>query len=120
MVHINSKNGEMYSLYRAYLELIFGDIENLKNGKKEVLDPWILKKLIGQKDAMFASYRQQDAHELLSFLLNALHDEMYKAILSEYGFTKKKKINSKQEADYDDKFNDDDDVDMEKDIHRIT
>ena len=110
--------GECYSLYRAYLELLFGDIDNAKamqcgGGRKMVLDPWILKKIIGQKDKMFADNRQQDAHELLSFLLNAFHDEIYKAILKQYGHANESKksdsMNGKQEAD------NDDDVDMEKD-----
>eukprot|EP01083_Nonionella_stella_P286394 974883_1 len=30
--------------------------------------------------SMFASYRQQDAHELLSFLLSAFHNEIYQGI----------------------------------------
>ena len=98
-VYIRSKS----SLYRAYLDLMLEDLRNMeiikmvqneekhKNGickstkRGRVLEPWILKKLIGDKESMFSSHRQQDAHELLSTLLNALHDEVYNAVREVHG-----------------------------------
>eukprot|EP01083_Nonionella_stella_P075529 205383_1 len=69
------------SLYRSYVELVFADMRNAKdkdNGK--ILNTRDLKTIIGSMATMFASYRQQDAHELLSFLLTAFHDEIYQGI----------------------------------------
>jgi len=47
--------------------------------KNKSVTPAGLKKLIGQKRAEFSGYQQQDAHELLSFLLDGLHEDVNRA-----------------------------------------
>ena len=67
-------------IFRCILELLLKD----RDEEKVVLDPWILKQVLGDKNSMFASNRQQDAHELLSFVLNSFHGEVFKAVLEIY------------------------------------
>eukprot|EP01083_Nonionella_stella_P142936 443210_1 len=98
------------SLYRSYVELVFADVDNAKHkNNRKILNPRDLKTIIGSMAAMFASYRQQDAHELLSFILNAFHDEIYRAIGGKDDDTKSLKPEMDDDEDEDVEMNEDND-----------
>eukprot|EP01084_Bolivina_argentea_P310538 537385_1 len=82
----------IHSLFRSYLEILFKDINN---HKKDVVDTWIFKQIIGTMNELFANHSQQDAHELLGFLLNSLHEEIYGVIEKYYQTNNDIKLKSK-------------------------
>ena len=65
----NNKNGE---LTLAYADFIL----NMWKGDSSIFSPIRLRDIIGQMNPQFSTYKQQDAHEFLLFLLNAMHNDM--------------------------------------------
>ena len=58
-------------IFRALCEIILDDRED-----EQTLDPTSLKKRVARRHTQFVSYRQQDAHEWLTVLLDTLEEEI--------------------------------------------
>lgn len=50
--------------------------KNIWSGEEQNISVEKLKQLIGEKAPMFASFNQQDAQEFMSFLLDAIHEDL--------------------------------------------
>jgi len=59
-------------LISAYSELI----KELWMGTESYVSPWDLKKVIGKFAPQFSGYSQQDSQELLSYMLDGLHEDL--------------------------------------------
>lgn len=63
----------------AELAKTFGNlISQMWNGSGNQVSPWDLKKVIGKFASQFSGYQQHDSHELLSYLLTGLHEDLNK------------------------------------------
>lgn len=51
-------------------------IKNIWSGKEQIIRVEKLKQLVGEKAPIFASFNQQDAQEFMSFLLDAVHEDL--------------------------------------------
>lgn len=63
-------------LISAYSELI----KELWMGTEAYVSPWDLKKVIGKFAPQFSGYSQQDSQELLSYMLDGLHEDLNRII----------------------------------------
>lgn len=63
-------------LISGYSELI----KELWMGTESYVSPWDLKKVIGKFAPQFSGYSQQDSQELLSYLLDGLHEDLNRVI----------------------------------------
>ncbi|EAR95433.2 ubiquitin carboxyl-terminal hydrolase (macronuclear) [Tetrahymena thermophila SB210] len=59
-------------LAASYAELI----KDMWRGSDSYSSPWDLKKIIGRFAPQFSGYSQQDSHELLSYLLDGIHEDL--------------------------------------------
>ncbi|KAL4508044.1 hypothetical protein ABPG72_021417 [Tetrahymena utriculariae] len=59
-------------LAASYAELI----KDMWRGSDSYSSPWNLKKIIGKFAPSFSGYNQQDSHELLSYLLDGIHEDL--------------------------------------------
>ncbi|KAL4464783.1 hypothetical protein ABPG74_011344 [Tetrahymena malaccensis] len=59
-------------LAASYAELI----KDMWRGSDNYSSPWNLKKIIGKFAPQFSGYSQQDSHELLSYLLDGIHEDL--------------------------------------------
>ena len=71
---INSKNplGTKGALATAYANLL----DHLWRGEQNVFAPKKFKKILGQYNEQFAGYDQHDSQELITFLLDGLHEDL--------------------------------------------
>ena len=51
-------------------------VKSVYLGTDGVVSPWEFKKMIGKKAPVFSGYSQQDSMELLSYLLDGLHEDL--------------------------------------------
>jgi ubiquitin C-terminal hydrolase len=74
---INSKNriGSGGRIIAAYAELI----KEMWNGTSSSVSPWNLKKALGSFASQFIGYSQQDSQEMLSFLIDGIHEDLNQA-----------------------------------------
>ena len=63
-------------LISAYSELI----KELWMGSEGYISPWDLKKVIGKFAPQFSGYSQQDSQELLSYMLDGLHEDLNRIV----------------------------------------
>jgi Ubiquitin C-terminal hydrolase len=49
-----------------------------------VVSPWNFKKVLGKFASQFSGYAQHDSHELLSYLLTGLHEDLNKIKSKKY------------------------------------
>jgi len=71
---VNKENplGAGGRLAYAYAELM----KDMWLGHSSYVSPWDLKKTIGKLASQFVGYGQQDSQELLSYLLDGLHEDL--------------------------------------------
>lgn len=71
---INKKNpiGSKGVLFSAFQDLL----NQVWLGKERVISPSALKMRIGQYSSRFNGWSQQDSHELISFLLDGIHEDL--------------------------------------------
>lgn len=50
--------------------------DQIWNGNSSVLTPSDLKYIVGEKCPQFAGYGQQDSHELMTFMLDGIHEDL--------------------------------------------
>ena len=72
--HVNKKNplGAGGRLAQSYSELI----KELYAGESKYVAPWEVKKIIGWRARQFQGFAQHDSQEMLSFLLETLHEDL--------------------------------------------
>ena len=81
--HLNANNP--LGTKGAALALVFAEImENVWLGKEDVLSLWGFKKIISKFAPQFIGYEQHDAHELLTYLLTGLHEDLNKVRVKPY------------------------------------
>jgi ubiquitin C-terminal hydrolase len=73
--HYGQFNIEKQPLYASFSSLIF----ELFNAKKNYISPEIFKKIIGKLNPSFEDMHESDPKDLISFLLETLHQELNKA-----------------------------------------
>jgi ubiquitin carboxyl-terminal hydrolase 4/11/15 len=54
------------------------------SGEETVIAPWSLKKVISKFSPQFIGYDQHDAHELLTFLLSGIHEDLNQVLVKPY------------------------------------
>lgn len=71
---INEKNpiGTKGELSKAYAKLL----QKMWYGEESAVAPSILKRAIGKFQPMFVGYEQHDSGELISYLLDGLHEDL--------------------------------------------
>ena len=67
-------------LARSYSELL----EDMWNGTSSVVSPWNFKKVLSVFATQFSGYQQHDSHELLSYLLSGLHEDLNRVKVKKY------------------------------------
>ena len=74
LFHLNSKN----SLgTRGKLALAFGELVNeLFVGQNRYVAPWDVKRIVAMKASQFQGFAQHDSQEMLSVLLETLHEDV--------------------------------------------
>ena len=81
--HLNTSNPlgtKNAALAKVFAELVRG----YWSGQDAVLAPWSLKKVISKFSPQFIGYDQHDAHELLTFLLTGLHEDLNQVLKKPY------------------------------------
>lgn len=68
------------ALALAYAKLV----EEMWKGTSSVVSPWEFKKVLSKFAAQFSGYQQHDSHELLSFLLTGLHEDLNRVLNKKY------------------------------------
>jgi ubiquitin carboxyl-terminal hydrolase 4/11/15 len=66
---LGSKNAELARTFAALVQSVW-------KGDQSSVSPWEFKKVIGKQAAQFQGYYQHDSHELLSYLLTGLHEDL--------------------------------------------
>lgn len=74
LADINEKNplGTGGKLIAAYSELL----KDMWEGSERYVSPWQLKSVVGKFASQFSGYSQQDSQELLSYLLDGIHEDL--------------------------------------------
>ncbi|OMJ77878.1 hypothetical protein SteCoe_22441 [Stentor coeruleus] len=74
---INTKNriGSGGKIINAYAQLI----KEMWTGSSSSVSPWNLKKALGGFASQFIGYSQQDSQEMLSFLIDGIHEDLNQA-----------------------------------------
>ena len=67
-----NKLGAKGKMANAYFRLI----RDLWYGGSSVVNPFIFKKILGKAQQQFSGYQQQDAHELVTSILDCLHEDL--------------------------------------------
>ena len=80
--HVNKKNplGAGGRLAQSYSDLI----KELYAGESKYVAPWEVKKIIGWRARQFQGFAQHDSQEMLSFLLETLHEDLNKVTKKPY------------------------------------
>ena len=75
--HINYNNriGSKGKIVSAYGELV----REMWTGSSSSVSPWNLKKALGGIASQFMGYSQQDSQEMLSFLIDGIHEDLNQA-----------------------------------------
>lgn len=69
----------------AALALAYFDLLNeMWNGSSALASPWDFKKVLQKFAPQFSGYQQHDSHELLSYLLTGLHEDLNKVKTKKY------------------------------------
>jgi ubiquitin carboxyl-terminal hydrolase 4/11/15 len=87
---INKKNkyGSGGSIAKAYYELI----KELWMGRQQYLSPWDFRQIFVGFVKQFAGFCQHDSHEMLAFMLDALHEDLNRVKEKPYFELKEKEI----------------------------
>ncbi|CAF3659423.1 unnamed protein product [Adineta steineri] len=72
ILNTTSNLGTHGKLALAYANLI----ENMWSGKQTVAEGFVVKRYVSELSPRFAGYSQQDSHEFLNVLLDALHEDL--------------------------------------------
>eukprot|EP01017_Pseudomicrothorax_dubius_P041898 TRINITY_DN6769_c0_g2_i1.p1 TRINITY_DN6769_c0_g2~~TRINITY_DN6769_c0_g2_i1.p1 ORF type:complete len:615 (-),score=165.93 TRINITY_DN6769_c0_g2_i1:735-2579(-) len=59
-------------------------MQNLWYGTSDVYSPWNLKQAIGKFQPMFSGYSQHDSQELISYVLDGLHEDLNRVKVKPY------------------------------------
>lgn len=83
---INEQNpiGTKGELSKAYAK----QLQKMWYGEEESVAPTVLKRAIGKFQPMFSGYDQHDSGELISYLLDGLHEDLNRVKVKPYTETK--------------------------------
>lgn len=83
LAHLNTNNP--LGTTNAALAKVFAELlETIWLSDESVIAPWGFKKVISKFAPQFIGYDQHDAHELLTFLLSGLHEDLNQVIKKPY------------------------------------
>ena len=74
-INTNNRIGSKGKIITAYAELI----KEMWTGSASSVSPWSLKKALGSFASQFIGYSQQDSQEMLSFLIDGIHEDLNQA-----------------------------------------
>lgn len=81
--HLNTNNP--LGTTNAALARVFADlIDSVWKRNESVIAPWAFKKVISKFAPQFIGYDQHDAHELLTYLLSGLHEDLNQIVKKPY------------------------------------
>lgn len=73
---LGSKNAELAKTFAVLLQSLYNSDNSVS--------PWEFKKVIARQASQFNGYYQHDSHELLSYLLTGLHEDLNRVKSKEY------------------------------------
>ena len=79
-INRENKDGMGGRLAKAYSALM----HDMYRGTQSSTAPWDLKKTLGSKVNRFAGYNQQDSAELVSYLLDLIHEDLNRVKVKPY------------------------------------
>ena len=71
-INKSNKNGAKGKIAEAYYSLIF----ELWNGNSRYINPWDFRQIFVSFVKQFAGFSQQDSDEMLTFVLDSLHEDL--------------------------------------------
>ena len=74
-INANNRIGSKGKIITAYAELI----REMWTGSSSSVSPWSLKKALGSFASQFVGFSQQDSQEMLSFLIDGIHEDLNQA-----------------------------------------
>lgn len=74
-INQNNRIGSKGKIISAYADLV----REMWTGSSSSVSPWNLKKALGGFAAQFIGYSQQDSQEMLSFLIDGIHEDLNQA-----------------------------------------
>ena len=80
-INLTNRDGTRGELIKSYASLA---IDSFLDGSKAVQNPAAFKRMIGSLREEFAGFHQQDAHELIEFLLDKLHEDVNRVASKPY------------------------------------
>ena len=89
----NNTNGSGGQIAKAYYNLI----NDLWNGTDLYINPWNFKQIFGSFVKQFAGFSQQDSDEMLTFMLDSLHEDINRVKSKPYNELKEKDENETEE-----------------------
>ena len=89
----NNTNGSGGQIAKAYYNLI----NDLWNGTDLYINPWNFKQIFGSFVKQFAGFSQQDSDEMLTFMLDSLHEDLNRVKSKPYNELKEKDENETEE-----------------------
>ena len=92
-INKSSKNGAKGKIAEAYYSLI----SELWNGNSRYINPWDFRQIFVSFVKQFAGFSQQDSDEMLTFVLDSLHEDLNRVKVKPYSELKEKSENETEE-----------------------
>ena len=89
----SNKNGAKGKIAEAYYSLIY----EIWNGNSRYINPWDFRQIFVSFVKQFAGFSQQDSDEMLTFVLDSLHEDLNRVKIKPYSELKEKAENETEE-----------------------
>ena len=92
-INTDNNNGAKGKIAKAYYSLI----EEIWNGHSKYINPWDFRQIFVSFVKQFAGFSQQDSDEMLTFVLDSLHEDLNRVKVKPYSELKEKFENETEE-----------------------
>ena len=92
-INVDNNNGAKGKIAKAYYSLI----EEIWNGHSKYINPWDFRQIFVSYVKQFAGFSQQDSDEMLTFVLDSLHEDLNRVKTKPYSELKEKYENETEE-----------------------